>query len=198
MVPLLSPVMPCVEWTSAVVIFVGHLIRLQPRVKRHAHTMAKSVCRLASPGATDDDAGRERQGDIGPGRPALLLGLPVACHERTLPVRPAARGCRRSGRWGRHRHVVAEPGAGPPRDSAPGISHRAGGWAARSDSALSRRRQQELQTGARPVVVGGPKTSAMRLNDGPADRQAHAHAVRLGGVERLEHPARLRRIDAGT
>ena len=42
-----------------------------------------------------------------------------------------------------------------------------------------------------------PDAAAMRFDDRPADRQADAHAVRLGRDERLEQLRRDRRRDAG-
>src|SRR5262249_12424211 len=47
-------------------------------------------------------------------------------------------------------------------------------------------RQGELHGGARAGRARGPYLAPVRLNDRPADREAHAHAAGLGGVEGVE------------
>ena len=51
--------------------------------------------------------------------------------------------------------------------------------------------QGELKGHARPGVGGGPQTAAMQFNDGTADGQSHAGALRLGGKECTEDLLRL-------
>ena len=46
--------------------------------------------------------------------------------------------------------------------------------------------QGELKGGAGPVVSGGPQSSAVRLDDGTADRQPYPHAARLAREEGAE------------
>ena len=46
--------------------------------------------------------------------------------------------------------------------------------------------QRELKRYTRPGVGGGPQTATVRLDDGAADGQSHAGAVRLGRKERIE------------
>src|SRR5215469_11175326 len=60
------------------------------------------------------------------------------------------------------------------------------------------RRQGELK--CRPVryVCRGPQPATMRFYDRAADRQSHAHAARLGRVERVEHPMEIRRVQSRT
>ncbi len=48
----------------------------------------------------------------------------------------------------------------------------------------------------RPGTLSTDRPPAMGFGGGPADRQAHAHAVRLGGEERLEQGAQVRAVDA--
>ena len=45
-------------------------------------------------------------------------------------------------------------------------------------------------------VRSRPEPTAMRFDDPAADRQAHAHALRLGRVERLEDPVETLRVEA--
>src|SRR6185369_8337460 len=56
------------------------------------------------------------------------------------------------------------------------------------------RRQGELEDRSLRRVRCGPKATAMRLDDGPAYGQTHAHAFRLGRVERIEHALEVRCI----
>src|SRR5215471_11197698 len=56
-----------------------------------------------------------------------------------------------------------------------------------SSQTLRTRRQGKEKGGAVIVVGDGPQLAAMRLHDGAANPQPHAHAARLGGKERLEH-----------
>ena len=46
--------------------------------------------------------------------------------------------------------------------------------------------QGELKSGAGPVVPGGPQSSAVRLDDGTADRQPYSHAAWLAREEGAE------------
>ena len=46
--------------------------------------------------------------------------------------------------------------------------------------------QGELKGSAGPVVSGGPQSSAVRLDDGTADRQPYSHAARLAREEGAE------------
>src|SRR5262245_25189081 len=62
-----------------------------------------------------------------------------------------------------------------------------------------RRRQQDMEGGAARRVRRDPELPAMDLDDRPADRKPEAHAVLLGGEERLEQPRRraLRQAASG-
>src|SRR6202040_2491533 len=51
--------------------------------------------------------------------------------------------------------------------------------------------QSELKGCASPGVGGGPQSAAMRLDNGPADRQSHADALSLGGKECIKDLVRL-------
>ena len=51
--------------------------------------------------------------------------------------------------------------------------------------------QRKLKRCTRPGVGGGPQTSAMRFDDGAADGQSHASALRLGRKEGIEDLLRL-------
>src|SRR3954452_19310355 len=53
----------------------------------------------------------------------------------------------------------------------------------------------ERQRDSRTVIRCCPEASPMALDDGPTDRQADPHAVRLGRVERLEEPIHLNGVE---
>src|SRR5262249_11538307 len=57
--------------------------------------------------------------------------------------------------------------------------------------------QREPEGGALRRVVVRPQLSAMRFDDGPADRQADSQAAGLRRVERVEDALALLRRDAG-
>src|SRR5258705_13907937 len=57
--------------------------------------------------------------------------------------------------------------------------------------------QREMERRAGTIVRHRPEPPAVLLDDGPADREAHSQTTGLRGVERLEHPGRELRIDAG-
>src|SRR5258708_4941625 len=48
-------------------------------------------------------------------------------------------------------------------------------------------REGKLDGSARELVWCGPQTAAVRLDDRPADRQSHTHALRFGCIERAEN-----------
>src|SRR5689334_24722575 len=52
-------------------------------------------------------------------------------------------------------------------------------------------RQSEVESRAPSGIGRGPQTATMRLNNGTADRQAHARALWFGRKERIENLARL-------
>src|SRR5258708_469726 len=56
--------------------------------------------------------------------------------------------------------------------------------------------QGELESRPGAVVAGSPYASSIRFDDRPADRQAHAHAVRPGREESVEQAAHVFGIDA--
>src|SRR5260370_24750149 len=56
--------------------------------------------------------------------------------------------------------------------------------------------QGELESRSGAVVVRSPYASSIRFDDRPADRQAHAHAVRPGREESVEQAAHVFGIDA--
>src|SRR5262249_42071539 len=58
------------------------------------------------------------------------------------------------------------------------------------------RGQGEVERGAVARVRGGPEPPAVRFDDRAADREAHAHAARLGGEEGVEELIRFARVDA--
>src|SRR5262245_17723127 len=72
------------------------------------------------------------------------------------------------------------------------IGSRDRAWSVRADAGewlwltAMGERDGELDGGAGAVVVRGPEAPAVCLDDGAGDRQPHAHAVGLGGVERAE------------
>ena len=57
-------------------------------------------------------------------------------------------------------------------------------------------RQGELKDGPLGYVGRRPHASAMRLDDRTADRQSHAHTIRLGRVECVEEPVHALRLQA--
>src|SRR5262245_47670291 len=56
--------------------------------------------------------------------------------------------------------------------------------------------QRELKYGAARLVRLRPQPAAMSVDDRSTDRQPHPCSGRLRGVERLENPLQIRRIDA--
>jgi len=58
--------------------------------------------------------------------------------------------------------------------------------------------QGEVKARAVRRVVGGPQAAAMRFNDGAADPQSYAGAMRLRGKERIKDLVRLTRRQAHT
>ena len=56
--------------------------------------------------------------------------------------------------------------------------------------------QGELKYGAARFVRFRPQLAPMGVDDGPADRQPHARSAGLRGVEGVEDPLEMRRIDA--
>src|SRR5262249_29387815 len=57
-----------------------------------------------------------------------------------------------------------------------------------------RNRKQKCRAGT--VIRLGPELAAMALDDGAAHGEADAHAVALGGVERVEQSLEVLRLDA--
>src|ERR1700722_13820383 len=76
------------------------------------------------------------------------------------------------------------------------IPDRESGPTCPSRRTLAKRREAEVKCGARPGIAGCPYSAAMRFDDRPADRQAHAHAVGFGGEERVEQATGILRVDA--
>src|ERR1700760_1792737 len=68
------------------------------------------------------------------------------------------------------------------------------------DTSIRRRveRQGDAKGRAASREVFRRELSAMGLDDGACNRQAHTHALRLGGEKRLEQPLDLVERDAGT
>ena len=58
-------------------------------------------------------------------------------------------------------------------------------------------RQCELKRAAGTEIASGPYAAAMLLDDRPADRQPHAHAIGLRRKEGVEQPADMFRRDSG-
>jgi len=58
-------------------------------------------------------------------------------------------------------------------------------------------RQRKVKGRARSRV-GGPQAAAVRLDDGPPDRQSHPRTLRLGGNEGIEDVLCLFRLDSGS
>ena len=56
----------------------------------------------------------------------------------------------------------------------------------------------ELEYGARWFNRIRPQPAAMRVDDGPADRQAHPHSAAFRRVEGLEHALETFRVNART
>src|SRR5689334_654863 len=90
-----------------------------------------------------------------------------------------AGGLERSGRWDHH---------------PPGIPEvfRGRSWRLISEG------QGDMEGCTARRVVLGPDTAPVRLDDGPADRQAKADTFVLGGHERLEQAVDNFRADART
>src|ERR1700726_2701716 len=59
-------------------------------------------------------------------------------------------------------------------------------------------RQGELKRGTVGYVCRGPQPSTMCFDDRSADRQPHAHAIRLRREEGVEQPADMFRLDSDT
>src|SRR6516165_8311792 len=57
-------------------------------------------------------------------------------------------------------------------------------------------RQRELKYSAPWLVRFRPQLAPMSMDDGAANRQPHACSTRLRGVESVEDPIEMRRIDA--
>src|SRR2546427_13198048 len=57
-------------------------------------------------------------------------------------------------------------------------------------------RQGELHGGARAGSASGPYLSPVRFDDRTADRESHAHAAGLGGVEGVEQAVHTLRVQA--
>src|SRR5215831_19439273 len=58
--------------------------------------------------------------------------------------------------------------------------------------------QGEMQRGAAIAIGRRPEPAAVGLNDRAADRQSHAHALRLGRIKGLEETLKARRIQSRT
>src|SRR5262245_10699706 len=67
-------------------------------------------------------------------------------------------------------------------------------WAQGGGSLANRHREAELHAGA--FIVRRPDPSAMSLDDGPANRQAHAKPVLLGRIKGLEQATDAFRVRA--
>src|SRR5215813_8542874 len=61
---------------------------------------------------------------------------------------------------------------------------------------VSAARNRKLKCSTAWLVRGCPQLSSMRLNNGSAYGESHAHAIWLRGVERLKHPVETRGIEA--
>src|SRR5262245_38592979 len=59
-------------------------------------------------------------------------------------------------------------------------------------------RQGELHGGARAGSVSSPYLAPVRFDDRPADRESHAHAAGLGGVEGVEQAVHTLRVQSRT
>src|SRR2546426_3967272 len=57
-------------------------------------------------------------------------------------------------------------------------------------------RQGELHGGARAGRASGPYLAPVRFDDRTADRESHAHAAGLGGVEGVEQAVHTLRVQA--
>src|SRR5262245_29984957 len=93
-------------------------------------------------------------------------------------------GPARAGLWGEYPH----PGASPerPRRMVASSSMTATITCPRSCRALAHCRKREVEGCSYERIVHGPDESAVSLDDGLGDRQAHSHPRGLRGVERLE------------
>src|SRR5215831_17117489 len=67
----------------------------------------------------------------------------------------------------------------------------------KNSSVLLGRRQGELKYDAARLVWLRPQLAPMSMDDGAANRQTHACSTRLRGVESIEDPIEMRRINTG-